>query len=132
MIPTLPIPQPNPLVVRRITDTAAVFPCGKSFAVLADFVEVTDPAWEKACEAFLHDELEYVVVNGWSDAERGVELMRANSDGLTRTQIRDLFGRNRTADRIGVALSTLDRHHKAKMVEQETGGRPAETWFATV
>src|SRR5205814_204295 len=53
----------------------------KPSGVLADFVEVTDPAWEKACEAFLHDELEYVVVNGWKEAERGVELMRANSDG---------------------------------------------------
>jgi len=53
----------------------------KPAGVLADFVEVTDPAWEKACETFLHDELEYVVVGGWNDAERGVELMRAESDG---------------------------------------------------
>ena len=53
----------------------------KPAGVLADFVEVTDPAWEKACETFLHDELEFVVVNGWSEAERGVELMYAESDG---------------------------------------------------
>ncbi len=53
----------------------------KPSGVLADFVEVADPAWEKACEEFLHEELEYVVVNGWTDAERGVELMRAESDG---------------------------------------------------
>ncbi len=53
----------------------------KPAGVLADFVEVTDPAWEKACETFLHEELEYVVVGGWNDAERGVELMRAESDG---------------------------------------------------
>ena len=53
----------------------------KPAGVLADFVEVTDPAWEKACETFLHDELEYVVVDGWSDAERGVELMRTDADG---------------------------------------------------
>jgi chromosome segregation protein len=53
----------------------------KPAGVLAYFVEVTDPAWEKACETFLHDELEYVVVGGWNDAERGVELMRAESDG---------------------------------------------------
>ena len=53
----------------------------KPAGVLADFVEVTDPAWEKACETFLHEELEYVVVSGWNDAERGVELMRAESDG---------------------------------------------------
>ena len=53
----------------------------KPSGVLADFVEVTDVAWEKACEAFLHEELEYVVVGGWGEAERGVELMRADSDG---------------------------------------------------
>ncbi len=53
----------------------------KPSGVLADFVEVADPAWEKACEEFLHEELEYVVVNGWSEAERGVELMRADADG---------------------------------------------------
>ncbi len=49
--------------------------------VLADFVEVTDAAWEKACEVFLHEELEYVVVEGWAEAERGVELLRAEGDG---------------------------------------------------
>jgi chromosome segregation protein len=53
----------------------------KPSGVLADFVEVTDPAWEKACEEFLHEELEYVVVAGWGEAERGVELMRADADG---------------------------------------------------
>jgi len=53
----------------------------KPSGVLADFVEVADPAWEKACEEFLHEELEYVVVHGWNEADRGVELMRAQSDG---------------------------------------------------
>ncbi len=53
----------------------------KPSGVLADFVEVADPAWEKACEAFLHEELEYVVVHGWAEADRGVELMRSESDG---------------------------------------------------
>ena len=53
----------------------------KPAGVLADFVEVTDPAWEKACETFLHEELEFVVVSNWSEAERGVELMNTESDG---------------------------------------------------
>ncbi|MBI3680061.1 MAG: chromosome segregation protein SMC [Acidobacteria bacterium] len=48
--------------------------------VLADFLEV-DAAWEKAAEEFLHDELEYVVVRDWSDAHRGVDLMRGDLDG---------------------------------------------------
>ncbi|HEX4166411.1 MAG TPA: chromosome segregation protein SMC [Bryobacteraceae bacterium] len=48
--------------------------------VLADFVEV-DPQFEKAAEEFLHDELEYVVVNNWSEGERGIELIRGDLDG---------------------------------------------------
>lgn len=49
--------------------------------VLADFLEVTDSQLEKAAEEFLHDELEYVVVRDWNDAERGVELMRTDLEG---------------------------------------------------
>jgi len=48
--------------------------------VLADFLEV-DPQIEKAAEEFLHDELEYVVVREWSDADRGIELMRRDLNG---------------------------------------------------
>ncbi len=44
--------------------------------VLADFLEV-DAQYEKAAEEFLHDELEFVVVRNWEDAERGVELIRS-------------------------------------------------------
>ncbi len=53
----------------------------RPLGVLADFVEITNPEWERACEEFLHEELEYVVVDGWKDAERGVEVLRAESDG---------------------------------------------------
>ena len=52
----------------------------KAVGVLADFVEV-DPAYEKAAEEFLHDELEYVVVDNWGQAERGIDLMRTDMEG---------------------------------------------------
>ena len=52
----------------------------KPAGVLADFVEV-DPAFEKAAEEFLHDELEYVVVHQWQQAEMGIDLMRGDLDG---------------------------------------------------
>ena len=48
--------------------------------VLADFVEV-DTAYEKATEEFLHEELEYVVVKDWAQAENGIDLMRTDLDG---------------------------------------------------
>lgn len=48
--------------------------------VLADFIEV-EPAFEKATEDFLHEELEYVVVQNWNEAERGIDIMRTDLDG---------------------------------------------------
>jgi chromosome segregation protein len=52
----------------------------KPLGVLADFVEV-DPRFEKATEEFLHEELEYVVVDNFDDARQGIELMRSELDG---------------------------------------------------
>jgi chromosome segregation protein len=52
----------------------------KPMGVLADFIEV-DPTYEKATEEFLVEELEYVVVDRWEDAERGIDLMRQDLDG---------------------------------------------------
>jgi chromosome segregation protein len=53
----------------------------RPLGVLADFVEVTNPEWERASEEFLHEELEYVVVQDWQGAERGIEVLRAAADG---------------------------------------------------
>ena len=52
----------------------------KPAGVLADFVEV-DNTYEKAAEEFLHEELEYVVVKDWEQAERGIAFMRTDMDG---------------------------------------------------
>ena len=52
----------------------------RPLGVLADFVEV-EPAHEKAAEEFLHDELEYVLVRDWAQAEIGINLMRMDLDG---------------------------------------------------
>ena len=52
----------------------------RPLGVLADFVEV-DPGFEKPTEEFLHEELEYVVVQNWNDAEQGIDLMRTDLDG---------------------------------------------------
>jgi chromosome segregation protein len=52
----------------------------RPFGVLADFVDV-DPAYEKAAEEFLHDELEYIVVKNWEQADKGIDLMRRDVDG---------------------------------------------------
>jgi predicted transcriptional regulator len=57
-------------------------------------------------------------------------LDRAGDEGLTRTDIRDLFGRNLSADRIGAALDLLRRKGRATCETVSTGGRPTEVWRA--
>jgi chromosome segregation protein len=52
----------------------------KPLGVLADFVEV-DRNFEKAAEEFLHEELEYIVVSNWEQAERGIDLIRGELEG---------------------------------------------------
>ena len=48
--------------------------------VLADYVEV-DAHLEKPAEEFLHEELEYVVVENWKQAEAGLDFIHAELDG---------------------------------------------------
>src|SRR5262249_22143115 len=57
-------------------------------------------------------------------------LQQAGAEGMTRTAIRDLFGRHRS-DRIGPALALLLTSGRARSERRDTGGRPVEVWFAT-
>jgi len=55
--------------------------------------------------------------------------LRKRPDGMTRTEIRELFNRNRTENEITGALDALAGYGVARCVSEETGGRPAERWF---
>jgi Protein of unknown function (DUF3987) len=57
-------------------------------------------------------------------------LQHAGAAGMNRTAIRDLFGRNKSGDRIGAALQLLLTTGRARFETSTTGGRPAEVWFA--
>ncbi|MHB1502308.1 MAG: hypothetical protein ACYCYK_14465 [Candidatus Dormibacteria bacterium] len=52
--------------------------------------------------------------------------------GLTRTDIRDLLGRNRPATAIDIALATLARTGRATSQRLVTAGRRAVLWTAAV
>ena len=52
-------------------------------------------------------------------------------DGLTRTQLRDLFHRNRPGTRVEQALANLAHAGQATSQRILTAGRPAELWTAT-
>lgn len=61
-------------------------------------------------------------------AEQIHAAIAATADGLTRTQVRDLFARNLPSARIDAALATLGRTGRAKRRRVLTAGRPAEVW----
>lgn len=60
------------------------------------------------------------------------EILRAlhvaGGEGLTRTKIRDQFGRHQTAERIGTALDSLSKRKLARPESQATEGRHSEVW----
>jgi hypothetical protein len=68
---------------------------------------------------------------GYPEADRIMEALRASAEGITRTQIRDLFARNRSEREVNAALTTLEECGLARMVSESTGGRPIERWIAT-
>ena len=64
-------------------------------------------------------------------ADEILRALRKTPDGMTRTEIRDLFGRHRGAREIGRALTTLSEQGLAYCKQEQTDGRPVERWFAT-
>ena len=67
---------------------------------------------------------------GDPDADSMLSALRCKPEGMTRTEIRDLFGRHRSAAEIARTLGMLLEHELARRVEQDTGGRPTERWYA--
>ncbi len=64
-------------------------------------------------------------------ADSILDGLRRAPDGLTRDQIRDLFGRHRRSGEIDRALGVLAKAGRAVCRNEETGGRPREVWTAT-
>ncbi len=63
-------------------------------------------------------------------ADELLEMLRANPDGLSGTEIRDAFGRHRSAE-LARAKSVLLAHGLVRSGEVATRGRPQERWTAT-
>jgi DNA-binding transcriptional ArsR family regulator len=66
-------------------------------------------------------------------ADEILRSLRQTPEGLTRTSIRDLFGRNRSGGELGRAIAVLAEHGLIVRAESEhyEAGRPAEIWKAT-
>ncbi len=63
-------------------------------------------------------------------ADEILRLLRANSEGLTRTDISNHFGRHKDAKHLTGALSALLERGLVSCEKRETEGRPAEVWMA--
>lgn len=63
-------------------------------------------------------------------ADAVLDALRAAGDaGMSRTELRDLFQRNREGAQIAGALRALAEAGLAVMRHEDTGGRPAERWY---
>jgi len=75
----------------------------------------------------------YVFGNALGDptADAIAKALRTAPAGMTRTDLRDHFHRKKPEGEITRALLLLHQKGLARFEREDTGGRPAERWFAT-
>jgi len=78
----------------------------------------------KYCEASVYHI--FSGITGSNVADRILEELRVASNGLTRTEIRDLFDRHQKANTINDAISMLEALGYITIEKETTGGRPIE------
>lgn len=64
-------------------------------------------------------------------ADDTLRAIRAAHDGITRDEIRNLFGRHKSSDEIARVLGILETAGLVRKDYRDTAGRRAEVWFAT-
>ena len=81
---------------------------------------------------YCEDSARYIFGDAFGDfvVDAILRRLRRGSEGLTRTEIRETFSRNRSEAEITNALRVLEENNLATCVREETGGRPSERWFA--
>ena len=77
------------------------------------------------------DSARFVFGHSLGDPTAGTILRAglANAEGLTRSEISNLFGRNKNAVDIDRALALLVTYRWARRQSVDTDGRPAERWI---
>jgi hypothetical protein len=135
LYPRLTADEPGRLGQATSRAEAQVLRLSLIYAVL-DGRSVIDTEHVQAALAvwdYCHASAGYVFGEATGDplADRIRDGLRAAQAGLTRTQIRELVGGREPEERIEIALGLLERYGFARMTtEEETGGRPAERWWA--
>jgi hypothetical protein len=99
----------------------------ESVAIRLEHLQAALAVWEY-CER----SAAFIFGNSLGDptADEIMGALRTKGDaGMTRSEIRDLFGRHKTTQ-IGVALNLLLEHGLVRYEQQPTAGRPVERWFS--
>ncbi len=103
---------------------------GKSESIERIHLETALSVWQ-----YSEDSARYIFGERLDDqtAEKVLKALHENEEkGLTRTEIRDLFDRHISNEKLGAALQTLLESGLAEVKKEETKGRPKETWLACV
>jgi hypothetical protein len=113
--------------VMRLAMVYALLDC--SSAIGKEHLLASLALWEY-CEASAR----YIFGDALGDPvpDEALKALRDNLDsGLTRTEIRDFFGRHRRGIEIDRALAVLAERGLAYCIAEESGGRRTERWFAS-
>jgi hypothetical protein len=99
----------------------------KSNTITTDHLQAALALWDY-CEASAR----YIWGDATGDpvADRILGAIRHTDEGLSRTEIRDLFSRHEPGRRIDLALSSMESLNLIQRTREETGGRPIERWAA--
>jgi hypothetical protein len=81
---------------------------------------------------YYEDSVRYVFGDKLGDqvADTILQALRNSANGMTRTQISELFGRNKNADKISAALTLLLKYNKVQCDTVTGKTRPFEVWKA--
>ncbi|MBI2569385.1 MAG: bifunctional DNA primase/polymerase [Candidatus Schekmanbacteria bacterium] len=85
------------------------------------------------CWRYASDSVAFIFGDATGDpiADTILQALKAAPDGLTRTQMHDLFGRHRDREAIDRALAALHETGSVNVQQLPTEGRPRQVWSAT-
>jgi len=100
-----------------------------SYEIRRTHVESALAVWEYAEES-----ARYIFGDaiGDADADKVLEELKASEEGMTRTEIRDLFGRNRSGEELDRIMEVLAEAGRIRVTKHRENGskKPVERWHA--
>jgi hypothetical protein len=100
-----------------------------SYEIRRTHVESALAVWEYAEESARYIFGDAV---GDADADKVLEELKAHEEGMTRTEIRDLFGRNRSGEELDRIMEVLAEAGRIRVTRHRENGskKPVERWHA--